>query len=280
VITVLPLLLACMGCSVGQGAGEVHSKGLLAHDCWGSPADGGTAVGACFDLQPNFFAAVPFRETLQIRVQRGSDLEEVSDGLSVLVDDVPRVRNAIVASAKDGGADAGAGADGGTDGGSYGMSDGGVIEPVNCAGDDAGPNATDPPACGDAPPPAGMPAFRVAVPVGVVPPGSPSVPPPDLVADPPIVHMALYLQHSCHNQNVILQGVDGWIAFKALFDGDPNETSAADKLTDATFNVEFGDTADTPEGQYVGNVPKGLRSHVCGSFRFYFERGQPGQPFP
>jgi hypothetical protein len=122
--------------------------------------------------------------------------------------------------------------------------------------------------------------FRVAIPAGVAPPGSPSVPPPDLAADPPIVHMSLYLQRSCHNQNTILYGVDGTITFKALFDGDPNETSAEQKLTDATFDVQFGDLRDTPFGEYAGDVPPGLRSRVFGSFRFYFERGQPGQPFP
>ena len=114
----------------------------------------------------------------------------------------------------------------------------------------------------------------------MVAPGSPSGLPPDLIADPPIVHMSLNLEHSCHNQNIVLQGVDGWVSFNALFDGDPNETQAAAKLTDATFNVEFGDLSDVPIGEYVGNVPPGLRSRVCGSFRFYFERGQPGQPFP
>lgn len=223
------------GCSLGQGTGDVRSDNLFARDCWGHTTDATHADGAPYDMLPDFFAAVPYRSTLQIRVQRGTDYTEVSDGLMVLIDDIEKVRAAIARSKLD-------------------------------AGDDAGA--------------AGGTTFRVAIPAGVVPPGSPSQAPPDLIADPPIVHMSLYLQRSCHNQNTILYAVDGTITFKALFSGDPNETSADQKLTDADFDVEVGDLRDTPFGEYAGNVPVGLRSRVYGSFRFYFERGQPGQPFP
>lgn len=229
------------GCSLGQGTGEVKSDALFARDCWGRAIDATTAKGAPYDLQPDFFAAVPYRETLQIRVQRGTDYTEVSDGLAVLIDDIGQVRSAIAQAQADGGTGDGGSGDAG-----------------------AGSKAT----------------FRVAIPAGVVPPGSPSVPPPDLVANPPIVHMSLYLQRSCHNQNTILYAVDGNITFNALFDGDPNETSAAEKLTDAEFDVEVGDLRDTPFGEYAGNVPPALRSRLTGRFRFYYERGQPGQPFP
>ncbi len=77
------LLFATQGCAVlGQGEGHVHSDNLIATDCWVGP----------FDLDPDFFAAVPFRDTLQVRVQRGSDLQELSDGLQVLVNDVTGIR--------------------------------------------------------------------------------------------------------------------------------------------------------------------------------------------
>ena len=231
----LPLIV---GCSVGQGSGEVKSDALYAHDCWGTPPSASSptqAVGAAYDMQPDFFAANPYRSTLQIRVQRGSDLTEVSDGLEVLVDDINVIRMGIAnpASASDGGAD---------------------------AGTSGGP----------------MP-WRVTIPPGVHPPGSPTEPPAGFISP---VHMALYLERSCHNQNIVLYSVDGYITFNALFDGDPNETSAADKLTDATFDVQFGDLSDVPQGAYAGDVPAGLQSRVTGNFRFYFERGQPAQPFP
>ena len=77
----------------------------------------GTAVGACYDLQPDFFAAEPYRSTLQIRLQRGSDLAEFSDGLMVLIDDVPTILAAIAAAQADAGAADAGGADAGTDGG-------------------------------------------------------------------------------------------------------------------------------------------------------------------
>jgi hypothetical protein len=246
----LPLLL---GCSIGQGTGEVKSDALYAHQCWGTPIDATHAQGAPYDMQPDFFAANPYMSALQIRVQRGSDLTEVSDGLEVLVDDVNVIRAAIANPATaDGGVypdDAGS-TSAGTDAGTTGADGGPVSGPVK---------------------------WRVTVPVGVHPPGSPTTPPPGFVSP---VHMSLYLERTCHNQNIVLTAVDGYITFNALFDGNPNETSAADKLTDATFDVQFGDLSDVPVGDYAGDVPSGLQSRVTGNFRFYFERGQPAQPFP
>ncbi len=274
-------LLTVTGCSVGQGTGDVHSKGLFARDCWGAaPAAGATqATGACYSLQPDFFAADPTDyNTLTIRVQRGSDTTEVSDGLLVSIDDIAAIRAAISAA---GTGDAGAGDAGASDAGAWGLSTGGVTEPATCDGDTSSqPGENFPTSCDKMPPPPGVATFRVDLPAGVHPPGSPTVPPPDIVAAPPIVHMALYLEYTCHNQNITLYGLDGWIAFTALFDGNPDETSADQKLTDATFSVEFGDPRDAPFGAYAGDVPPGLRSRVCGNFRFYFERGQPAQPFP
>lgn len=198
------------GCSLGQGEGQVNSDKLLARDCWDQ----------AYDLQPDFFAAVPYRSTLQIRVQRGNDLQEVSDGLAILVDDLETIRNAKLGQTLD-----------------------------------------------------------VALPPGVQPPGSP-VPDPEPGAVAPLVHMALYLQQSCHNQNTVLYAVSGEITFSALFSGDPNEKDAAEKYTDAEFDVMVADPRDVPLGAPADAVPPELESRVAGYFRFYFERGQPGQPFP
>jgi hypothetical protein len=276
-------LPAALGCSVGQGTGDVHSKGLFARDCWGVvSASPDQAVGACYSMAPDFFAANPFFNTLEITVQRGSDETEVSDGLGVLIDDVPTILSAITAaSLGDAGTDGGvdAGSDAGTAGDLYGLSDGGATEPLSCDGTST-PTPGQPTSCDGVLPPPGKATFMVDLPAGVVPPGSPTTLPPDLAANPPIVHMSLYLNRTCHNQNITLYAVDGWIAFNALFDGNPDETQADQKLTDATFNVEFGDISDVPFGQYAGDVPPGLRSRICGSFKFYFERGQPAQPFP
>lgn len=207
----VPLACACsLGCSLGQGEGEVYSSRLRAKGCWDSS----------YDMRPDFFAAVPYRSTLQIRVQRGNDLQEVSDGLSVLIDDVDIIREQKI--------------------------------------------DVD---------------LSVALPHGVELPGSPP-PEPKPRELAPLVHMALYLHRSCHNQNIALYAVRGTVKFQALFSGDPNETDAADKYTDATFDVMVGDPRDAEPGQPADAIPEELLSRVTGYFRFYFERGQPGQPFP
>ena len=58
------LLAATPACSLGEGEGEVYSDLLYAVSCWNDR----------YDMGPDFFAAEPFRNTMQIRVQHGSDL--------------------------------------------------------------------------------------------------------------------------------------------------------------------------------------------------------------
>src|SRR5690606_19320164 len=69
-------------CTTGEGTGEVRSEHLFLRDCHNGP----------FDLQPDFFATNPFKATQTIRVQRGDRMEELSDGLSILVTDVAAIR--------------------------------------------------------------------------------------------------------------------------------------------------------------------------------------------
>ena len=45
-----------------------------------------------FDLSPDFFAGVPYRQGLQLRFQAGSDFETYSDGVSILLYDISQVR--------------------------------------------------------------------------------------------------------------------------------------------------------------------------------------------
>ena len=70
------------GCSVGQGSGYVRGARVVAAGCW----DGS------IDLKPDFFAATPFANTLTIRVQRGEQEISVSDGFTLLVNDVAGIR--------------------------------------------------------------------------------------------------------------------------------------------------------------------------------------------
>ena len=254
------LLAASTACSVGQGQGDVAGM-LFAHDCWGELNDGGaSALHEPYDLQPDFFAANPSPPSLTIEVQRGSDLAEFSDGLVMLVDDVCSVRTALGETCDTPGAPA-------TNvGGPVAVGSGSVGSRVQCPfQDDAGvPAAT----------------FTVDVPAGVELPGSPTGVSAGAAASPAIVHMSLYLESTCHNENVVLNSVSGTATFRALFDADPNEANAKDKLTDATFDVWFADLSDVPLGGTPNQVPLGLQSHIQGCFKFYFERGQPGQPFP
>lgn len=73
---------AALGCSVGQGSGYVRGERIFAAGCW----DGS------IDLKPDFFAATPFANTLTIRVQRGEQEISVSDGFTLLVNDVAGIR--------------------------------------------------------------------------------------------------------------------------------------------------------------------------------------------
>jgi hypothetical protein len=117
-------------------------------------------------------------------------------------------------------------------------------------------------------------SLRIGLPPEVTPPGTPVVADPD----PPFVHMALYLQETCHRENVTLYATEGTITFDALFSGDLNEDEADEKRSEGRFDVVIGDPRDAPAGG--GAIPEGLSSRLTGSFRFYFQRGQPAQPFP
>lgn len=212
------------GCTVGEGDGYVKSTKLYIRDCW----NGG------FDLRPDFFAANPFSDSTQlIRIQRGDNLQEVSDGLMILVNDTKAVRGRL--------------------------------------GEE----------------------LEVGMPVGVSCPGRPVVYDPE----PAMVNMSLYLHDSCHTQEgatihslnaaadpaglggaggaVSLLG--GTITFNKLFSGNINEQDGSERLTEASFEASFGNPCDHPPG---GTPNQDLVSVVRGYFKFYFQRGQPAQPFP
>jgi hypothetical protein len=121
--------------------------------------------------------------------------------------------------------------------------------------------------------------LTVGLPPGVTPPGVPV----RFVPDPPKVSLSLYLYESCHVQNGAVYAYDGWIRFDSLFSGDRNETNAENRLTEAEFEVEMADPREMDydaDGNPSPNDGAGRSSTVTGSFRFFFERGIPAQPFP
>lgn len=74
--------VALAACSTGVGTGSVRSDRLYVKNCWDGP----------FDLEPDFFATIPFGDTQQIRVQRGDLSVDVSDGVILVVNDVAKIR--------------------------------------------------------------------------------------------------------------------------------------------------------------------------------------------
>jgi hypothetical protein len=198
---IVPLFM--LACSVGEGEGWVKSENLFIEDCWNGP----------FDLGPTFFAANPSpgSKSLTVRVQNGDNLEEVSDGLVVVINKLPTVRGQI-----------------GRD-------------------------------------------LEVGMPPGVSPPGVPIV----FDDEPPSVSLALYLHESCHAQNSAVYSIDGTINFESLYSGDPYEDDADELLTEATFDARFAD----PRHLVDSDAPENAESRVEGYFRFFYQRGQPAQPF-
>ena len=195
-------LLSSAGCTVGDGSGSVKTDRLYVQGCWNGP----------FDLKPDFFAANPYRqEALLIRIQRGDNNQEASDGLSIVVTDLAAVRAQL-----------------------------------------------------------GQ-AIPVGLPSGVAPPGEPVSGEPT-----PLVSISLYLHQTCHEQNSATYSVSGSITFNSLFSGDPNEDDSDARLTDASFAVQFADPRELVAATDTAAVTSNV---VTGDFRFFFQRGQPAQPF-
>jgi hypothetical protein len=200
----LAAALAGLGCTVGEGRGEVTSERLYVEDCWNGP----------FDLNPDFFAANPYREqSLLIRIQAGDDIEELSDGLVIVVNDLQNLRQRL--------------------------------------GQD----------------------IEVGVPIGVTPPGVPPTGDPD----PAEVSLAIYLHKTCHAQIGTVYSISGTIRFDSLFSGDINESSSEDRLTQGSFTANFADPRLL--APYSNADPALVTSEVRGNFSFFFQRGQPAQPF-
>jgi hypothetical protein len=204
----LPFALLAMGCTVGEGSGEVTSDRLYIQDCFDGP----------FNLRPDFFAANPFRdESLTIRIQRGDDLTELSDGLYIVINDLKGQRSRL---AKEGALDL----------------------------------------------PVGLPADIEVVGHGYT---MSSFEPAD-------VSLALYLHSTCHTVNGAVYSLSGSIHFDSLFSGDPNEPDADDRLTEGSFTAQFADPRQLGSDA-AANAQ--VTSTVEGNFSFYFQRGQPAQPF-
>jgi hypothetical protein len=80
-------------------------------------------------------------------------------------------------------------------------------------------------------------------------------------------------------QNTVLYAVSGTVVFDELFSGNPNEDDPAEKFSSGRFVLNVGDPREAvlnDAGRYT--FPE--TSVIEGEFEFFFQRGQPAQPFP
>lgn len=77
-------MLVLVGCSIGEGQGEIGGRAVALDYCELDTSD--------YELRPSFFAGEIIEDTLNLRVQRGGDLEQFADGLTILVRDVNEVK--------------------------------------------------------------------------------------------------------------------------------------------------------------------------------------------
>lgn len=239
-------------CTQGEGTGKVVGT-LNAPLCWTGP----------FELDADFLAAVPYREGLQIRIQSGSDFESFSDGLSILLYDIGKVRPDPATGFA----------------GLYG-------QPLAV---DLPPEVTPP----------GVPVKAVADPalvsltlylgrscrtenVTLHAAREVTLPtdPEDRTCDAPLV-AGVDPTTGCDPGKEAPAGVGSGkslLTFTDVFDGKLDEPQAAQRLTAGCFDVYLADPRDGAPGG-LGPPPR-CRGHVRGSFSFYFERGRPSQPFP
>jgi hypothetical protein len=259
-------------CSLGAGTGSAIGV-LDVPDCW---------VGT-FNLQPDFFAGDPYMtSSYLIRVQRGSDYEEFSDGISFLVDDVNPIRDptngelrqklevSLSPAVTPPGVPVVATANPAVVHSTLYMNQTCRIQNValyaldavtlgangECSGDASdGGEATTSPTCNGG--------------NGLLDGGMSNATPDGGTSDATVDGGAT------PSANTIGQS---WILFRSLADANPDEANAADRLTDADFELYLADPREICPGGL--GPPPPCRGHVTGSFKFYFDRGRPAQAFP
>jgi hypothetical protein len=265
------------GCSLGEGTGYV--KGTLNVPlCW----------SGSFNLNPTFFAAVPYNSgsidsgspdgatttgdevsSLEIRIQNGGDYETFSDGVLILVDNVHAVR-----------------------GDPPYPSDLGKKLELSLPPAVVAPGVPIPPVSNPATVSLSLYlekscqteqiALYALEKVTLNADGScnPTEAGPltlDCGVDNGLVDAGLPDGGRADAAGAALPTASSWIDFTSLFDGNPYETDAAKRLSVATFDAYLGDPRDGCPGGL--GPPPPCRGHITGQFSFYFERGQPAQPF-
>lgn len=254
--------ITASSCSLGEGTGAVDGT-LDVPDCWSGR----------FDLNPNFFAAVPYANgnSMQIRIQNGGDYETFADGVVILVDDISKVRGELgqplkvdlPTNVQPPGVPLVANPDPAivhmslylqrtcrTQNVSlYAVPTTTMNEDGTCGGSNDGGTAAAA-VSGSCSGGSGLAADASVPDAAVVDAGA--------VTTFPIGSSSITFQH--------------------LFNGNPDETDAAERLTEGTFDVVMADPRNVCPGGVGPAV--GCQGHLTGTFKFYFERGRPSQPFP
>jgi hypothetical protein len=240
----LPLLalgVAHQGCDTESGEGSV--RGVLdVPDCWSGQ----------FDLAPDFFGAAPFQNSLSIRIQRGSDFAAYSDGMSILVDDVFKIRGEPGAPSK------------------YG-----VPLPVGLSPEITPPGI--PIVLTESPPNVHMTMYlqrscrtrnvtlQAVTEVLLDPDGSCKRPTFSRCILPPADRAPL---------SEFPRG-RSTATFTSLPNNKPDEPEASQRLVEGNFQVYLADVREACPGE-----PPPCRGSIRSDFRFYYQRGRPAQAFP
>lgn len=246
-IAVATMIVAA--CSQGEGDGRITGT-LNVPNCWTGP----------FELSADFFAGVPYKQSLELRLQNGSDFESFSDGVSILIYDTSVIRP-----------DPSAG-----NAGKYG-------QPLKVS---LPPSVTPP----------GVPVKADADPANVSLtlylqkscqtenvtlhavdevsiPADGTCDARELAGADPTV--------GCDPNKSSPAGIGSGkslIAFTHVFNGRVDEPTAAERLTAGCFDVYLADPREVAPGG--SGPPPRCRGHIKGTFSFFFERGRPAQPFP
>lgn len=235
----LPLATIVGSCTVGGGQGSVTGT-LNVANCWSGK----------FDLQPDFFGATPFHDQVAFRIQRGSDLQNFSDGLSILVSDGTAVRAKL-----------------------------GQPLALNLPPEVTPPGVPVKPTKDPAIVQMALYLQRTCRPetpalYAVAEATTNADGTCDALADADAGAVAAALR--CDGAPPAVR--QSTITFQHLFNGNPEEPDADKRLSEATFDAYLADPREICPGGL--GPPPPCRGHIQGSFRFYFERGRPAQAFP
>jgi hypothetical protein len=296
-VLAIPLATAVVpACSLGQGTGNVTGV-LDVAACWSGP----------FDLKPDFFAAVPScaagtssgcaaasSDAMQIRIQNGGDFESFSDGLQILIDDAGQVRgdplpdgtprpsllgHSLVVTLPSGVTPTGVPL--------KAMPTPSVVHAAlylehTCRTPNVALYAVDSVTVNPGAirpedmctrPEAGNLPLPCTAPAEAAPSGGPGAGVADAsVADAGVAGVGATEAGSPASS------ATSTIQFTSLFDGDPDESDAQKRLTEGQFEFFLADPREICPGG-LGPPPR-CRGYLKGSFKFYFQRGRPAQPFP